>query len=169
MERPSTPAILRSLVLPLTAAGLVPAWLLHGEGAAAAFWRVDPLRCALGGLMVAGGLALLIWTVSLFIRVGRGTLAPWDPTRALVVAGPFAHVRNPMITGVLFMIAGEAIALASRSVGIWAAVFFLVNHVYFLLSEEPGLVRRFGAQYEEYRRQVPRWIPRRTAWRPPRG
>jgi protein-S-isoprenylcysteine O-methyltransferase Ste14 len=64
------------------------------------------------------------------------------------------------------MITGEALALGSARVGAWAAAFFLINHVYFLLSEEPGLVRRFGAPYQAYRRHVPRWIPRATPWRP---
>jgi protein-S-isoprenylcysteine O-methyltransferase Ste14 len=72
---------------------------------------VSPIRAALGGLLCAAGLAMLVWTVSLFVRVGRGTLAPWDPTRRLVVAGPYTRVRNPMITGVFGVIAGEAIAL----------------------------------------------------------
>jgi protein-S-isoprenylcysteine O-methyltransferase Ste14/DNA-binding transcriptional ArsR family regulator len=146
--------------------GARPGVAVGAEGGWSVLERVDPVRGALGGVMFAGGLALLVWTVSLFIRVGRGTLAPWDPTRTLVVVGPFARVRNPMIAGVFFMIAGEAVALAAWRVAIWAAVFFLINHLYFLLSEEPGLVKRFGAEYEEYRRHVPRWLPRRTPWRP---
>jgi protein-S-isoprenylcysteine O-methyltransferase Ste14 len=125
---------------------------------------IDPLRGAIGSALIAAGLSMLAWTVSLFIRVGRGTLAPWDPTRTLVVLGPYAHVRNPMISGVLTVISGEAVTLASWSLAEWAALFFAINHVYFIVSEEPGLVRRFGAAYEEYTRNVPRWIPRWTAW-----
>jgi protein-S-isoprenylcysteine O-methyltransferase Ste14 len=109
---------------------------------------------------------MLGWTVSLFIRIGRGTLAPWDPTRKLVVVGPYSRVRNPMISGVFAIICGEAIVLVSRGLAAWAALFFGINHLYFIVSEEPGLLQRFGAEYEAYKRNVPRWIPRWTAWRP---
>jgi len=171
----SARAQLASLVLPVTAAVVVPALITLGDPARSwTPWRpasaasAPGWRLALGGAVLAAGLALVAWTIALFARRGRGTLAPWDPPRALVVAGPFAHVRNPMITGVAAIIVGEAVALGSRGIGLWLVVFLIVNHLYFVLSEEPGLARRFGAEYEAYRRHVPRWIPRRRAWRPPR-
>jgi protein-S-isoprenylcysteine O-methyltransferase Ste14 len=160
-------ANLRSFMLPLTAAGVVPAVLLGRTGWAQAFAAVPPARAVAGALLAAAGLAMLVWTVTLFIRVGRGTLAPWDPTRKLVVRGPYAHVRNPMITGVLAILIGEATAFGTRQLWTWAALFVAINHVYFLLSEEPGLARRFGAEFDEYKRHVPRWIPRLSAWHPP--
>ncbi|WP_394827426.1 methyltransferase family protein [Pendulispora albinea] len=153
---------LRSFVLPLSAAILVPALCLEPG-----CWPPRmTLQTAAGAALILAGLAMLAWTVGLFARVGRGTLAPWEPTRKLVVVGPYAHVRNPMISGVFTLIVGEALFVASRGISIWAAVFFAVNHVYFVLSEEPGLVERFGAEYTEYTRHVPRWIPRRTGWHP---
>lgn len=156
-------AHLRSFVLPVGAAGVVPAVLLAGSPDLAA----PPLPRALAGAaLIVAGLAMLAWTVGLFARVGGGTLAPWDPTRRLVVAGPYAHVRNPMIAGVLCVLVGEATVFASRSVAIWAGAFVAINHVYFVLSEEPGLVRRFGAEYVEYARNVPRWLPRLSPYRP---
>src|SRR5256885_3287265 len=95
-------ANLGSLVLPATAAGLAPYLLGRGDG------RPPSLASAAAGLPpVLLGLFLLGWTVTLFIRIGRGTLAPWDPTRRLGVVGPYAHVRNPMISGVMALIAGE--------------------------------------------------------------
>jgi len=102
--------------------------------------------------------------VRLFARVGRGTLAPWDPTRHLVVAGPYRYVRNAMISGVALMLLGEAAFWGSRAVGLWAACFLAINHLYFVLSEEPGLERRFGQQYRTYKAEVPRWIPRLRPW-----
>ena len=117
-----------------------------------------------GALLGAGGFALWAWTVRLFATVGEGTLAPWDPTQRLVAVGPYRHVRNPMISGVFAVLAGEALALGSESLAIWAGGFLAVNHLYFVLYEEPGLERRFGEAYREYRRAVPRWIPRRTPW-----
>jgi protein-S-isoprenylcysteine O-methyltransferase Ste14 len=159
-------ANLRSFVLPVTAAGVVPAVLLARTGPAQAIASLSRARTLAGALLAAAGLAMVLWTVTLFIRVGRGTLAPWDPTRRLVVRGPYTRVRNPMISGVLAIIVGEAIAFGTRQLWMWAALFLLINHVYFVLSEERGLARRFGAEYDEYRRNVPRWIPRLTAWRP---
>src|SRR5689334_6605676 len=167
MATPRLIANLRSFVLPLTAAGVVPAVLLARVGWATALASVRPARAAAGALVAAAGLAMLVWTVTLFIRVGRGTLAPWDPTRRLVVRGPYARVRNPMISGVLAILLGEAMATGASPLWAWAGLFLAINHIYFVLSEEPGLARRFGAEYAEYKRHVPRWIPRPTAWRPP--
>ena len=121
----------------------------------------------LAGLaLIAAGLAMWAWTVRLFARVGRGTLAPWDPTRKLVVEGPYRHVRNPMISAVLGVLLGEAALLGSVGIAVWAAAFAAVNTVWFVLGEEPGLERRFGAEYRAYKRGVPRWLPRRTPWMP---
>ncbi len=111
-------------------------------------------------VLIAAGVALWAWTVWLFARIGRGTLAPWDPTRRLVAAGPYRHVRNPMISAVLAVLIGEALVFASASLGLYAAIFFAINWLYFVLHEEPGLERRFGESYREYKRAVPRWLPR---------
>ena len=123
-------------------------------------WGNDlPLR-VLGLLLFTGGLALFCWCVTLFAKVGRGTLAPWDPTQALVAAGPYRHVRNPMISGVVMMLFGQALFWASWAIAIWAAFVLLINHAYFVSIEEPGLEERFGAPYHNYKARVPRWIPR---------
>jgi protein-S-isoprenylcysteine O-methyltransferase Ste14 len=147
-------------LLPFTVAVVVPGILLWRNGADLGAW---PLALA-GLVLVALGLALVAWTVALFARIGRGTLAPWDPTSRLVVAGPYRHVRNPMISGVLAVLLGEAAVFASVPLLLWFAAVFLVNAVYFPLVEEPGLRRRFGDEYEAYRANVPRWIPRRRPW-----
>lgn len=142
----------------LLAAGTDIGW--GGGGAAAA------LLAALGLALIAAGFALWLWTVMLFARVGEGTLAPWDPTRHLVVEGPYRHVRNPMITAVLAVLAGETALFGSLPLLVWLAAFFAINHAFFLLREEPALERRFGDEYRVYRRSVPRWLPRRTPWDP---
>jgi protein-S-isoprenylcysteine O-methyltransferase Ste14 len=132
-----------------------------GLGGAAAVLPV------LVGLTLTGaGVALWVWTVRLFARIGSGTLAPWDPTRRLVVAGPYRYVRNPMISAVLCALLGEAALFGSPALLIWFGAFFAINWLGFLVYEEPGLVRRFGDEYREYRRNVPRWLPRRTPWTP---
>jgi protein-S-isoprenylcysteine O-methyltransferase Ste14 len=82
------------------------------------------------------------------------------------VQGVYRHVRNPMIAGVFFVLLGEAACGAALPLAVWAAVFIVGNLIYMPLVEEPGLVKRFGEDYEEYRRNVPRWFPRKTAWVP---
>jgi protein-S-isoprenylcysteine O-methyltransferase Ste14 len=121
---------------------------------------------AAGIAVAVAGAALMYRTITLFSRVGEGTLAPWDPTSRLVVVGPYRHVRNPMITGVLCVLIGGGLALGSPAILIEAAVFFAVNATYMPLVEEPGLARRFGGEYEAYKRNVPRWIPRMRPWEP---
>ena len=101
--------------------------------------------------------------MALFARAD-GTLAPWDPPRHLVVEGPYRLVRHPMISGVLWVLIGEAALLGSVPLALWAAGFLLVNALYLPLVEEPRLVRRFGPEYERFCRAVPRWLPRRRPW-----
>ena len=130
-------------------------------------WQTDArLRPAavVGIPLIAAGVLLVISTITLFAMVGRGTLAPWDPTSKLVVQGPYRYVRNPMISGVLFILVGEAACFASLPLLIWFAAVLAVNAVYLPLVEERGLRRRFGADYEAYQANVPRWIPRLRPW-----
>ena len=143
------------MLLPGTVTIVVPALILWLGG-----WDVRPVTAILGGLLVAAGLFLVVWTIRLFVVVGRGTLAPWDPTAALVARGPYRYVRNPMITGVATILAGQALFFRSWGIAIELVVFVLVNALYFLFVEEPGLRRRFGTEYEEYCARVPRWLPR---------
>ena len=110
------------------------------------------------------GLALFGWSLFHFWTRGRGTLAPWDPPRAFVIDGPYRYVRNPMISGVVMMLIGQALYFGSGSVGLWAGIFFIINHAYFILSEEPGLEKRFGESYRVYKANVRRWVPRLKAW-----
>ncbi len=121
----------------------------------------------IGLTLVIAGFALWLWTVRLFARRGRGTLAPWDPPRNLVVEGPYRHLRNPMVAAVLATLAGEALLFGSPALLAWFAAFFAANYVFFALHEEPSLERRFGDEYRTYKRNVPRWLPRRTPWTPP--
>jgi protein-S-isoprenylcysteine O-methyltransferase Ste14 len=155
--------LLAVLILPFTVVVLVPRWLLRSEGARLP-WPPSPLTAA-GAAVFLLGFVFFAWSVALFTRVGRGTLAPWDPTRRLVAVGPYRHVRNPMISGVVLMLAGEALVFGSRSVALWTATFLLANHVYFVLLEEPGLEERFGEEYRAYKAHVPRWLPRLRPWK----
>lgn len=121
---------------------------------------------ALAGIaLLAGGLVLVIHSVRLFVLVGRGTLAPWDPTQALVVAGAYRFSRNPMKAGLFIVLLGEALLLRSTAIAAWLALFATVNVIYIRVSEEPGLIARFGAPYRDYCARVPRWWPSLRALR----
>jgi protein-S-isoprenylcysteine O-methyltransferase Ste14 len=158
------------LLLPGMVAVVVPAVLVAATGSAAPGWGLPPpysLLPLLAGVTAASiGLVLFVATVRMFATIGKGTLAPWDPTRKLVVQGVYRNVRNPMISGVAFVLLGESSILGSWPVLVWFAGFCLANAIYIPLVEEPGLLERFGADYLEYKRNVPRWIPRLRPWRP---
>ena len=113
-----------------------------------------------GVLLILCGLSLFTCTVLLFNRIGKGTLAPWSEKVKLVIAGPYRHCRNPMITGVALVLAGEGLVFHSSPILIWLCIFVAVNTVYFLFIEEPALLKKFGREYEVYRDSVPRWVPR---------
>ena len=112
-----------------------------------------------GTALVVCGLALVVHTVSLFVRFGAGTLAPWDPTRELVTTGAYRYSRNPMKAGLFLVLAGEALVTQSAALAAWFAGFALVNVLYIRLHEEPKLAKRFGALYRDYCARVPRWWP----------
>lgn len=161
--------LLAILMLPFVVVVIVPRWLLRVYETSDTHWASGTVAASAGhiaGVVVfIAGFGLFAWCLSLFARVGQGTLAPWDPTRRLVAVGPYQYVRNPMISGVLTMLLGEALLHGSRVIAIWAATFLVINQIYFMLIEEPGLERRFGAAYLEYKSAVPRWIPRTTPWK----
>ncbi len=119
-----------------------------------------------GLFIILSGLILLSGTIRKFAKEGEGTLSPLHPTQHLVVTGIYRHVRNPMITGVLLILLGESVLFFSLFVFSWFLLAFIINHVYFIKSEEPGLVKRFGDEYLLYKENVPRWIPQRTPWSP---
>ena len=153
-------------VLPGVVAILVPSWIARADHVGLHLATGNALLVqGLGAVLLLGGAALFAVTLVLFVVEGRGTLAPWDPPPHLVVRGPYRHVRNPMISGVVFVLFGEAALLLSPSHLAWALVFLALNLVYIPLLEERGLRRRFGAGYDAYRRNVPPIIPRLTPWR----
>lgn len=132
-------------------------------------WPLNQLALFGGILFVSAGLRLMFKTISLFATVGQGTLAPWFATRKLVVQGSYQYVRNPMISGVFCILLGEALIFGSVALLTWFVIAVTINLIYIPLLEEPGLERRFGADYRLYKQNVPRWIPRLTPWQAPWG
>ena len=117
----------------------------------------------LTGLGLVGlGLALVLWCLVTFAFVGRGTAAPFDPPRKLVVVGPYRFVRNPIYIGAVVAMLGAAMVLWSGWLVLYSFVVLIVTHLLVIFYEEPHLRRVFGQAYEEYLRTVHRWIP---TWR----
>jgi protein-S-isoprenylcysteine O-methyltransferase Ste14 len=146
-------------VAPGVAAGLVP-WLLTG-------WDAHAMPLALrvlGALVTAAGAAFLVQAFARFVVEGLGTPAPVAPPERLVVGGIYRWVRNPMYVAVIATILGQALLLGRWVLLEWALVFWALTAAFVHWYEEPNLRRRFGADYEDYLRSVPGWLPR-----PPRG
>jgi protein-S-isoprenylcysteine O-methyltransferase Ste14 len=119
-----------------------------------------------GAILIWLGFFVLIKTSVVFIKFGKGTIMPWDPTKEFILVSPYTFVRNPMIMSVIIILIGEAILFGSIGTAVLAVLNFVINTIYFKYSEEPGLVERFGNEYKEYMLNVPRWIPRLKPWKP---
>ena len=149
--------LLFALLVPGTALGLVPARLLGGGWAHAielGAWHYAGLP------VLAAGIALMAWCVVDFGRRGRGTPAPIDPPRRLVVSGPYAWVRNPMYVGAGLVVLGEAVFWEAPRLLAYLGGLGVITHLFVVGYEERALARKFGEDYQRYRARVPRWIPR---------
>jgi protein-S-isoprenylcysteine O-methyltransferase Ste14 len=144
-------AVLAFLALPVLVAFVVPFLLLGGRLAGRSFNLLAVTPFALG-------LVLLLWCVGAFYRTGHGTLAPWDPPRALVVTGVYRLSRNPMYVAVLLILCGWTLAFWSRPLAIYAIVVMTAFHLRVVFGEEPWLARTYGADWERYKGHVPRWL-----------
>jgi protein-S-isoprenylcysteine O-methyltransferase Ste14 len=154
-------AVFRTLIFTVLVPGfwtvVLPYWLVP-RGT-----RPD-ISCAAGWLLiVAGGALYFVCAFWGFAIRGKGTPAPIDPPKKLVEEGPYGVVRNPMYWGVASVMLGEATVFHSLALAEWAAGLFVCAYVFVLLVEEPTLRKKFGADYEEYCRRVPGWIPRLRA------
>ena len=149
-----------SFVLPVTVLVLIPLYIEQDMSIK------NTAILIIGLLIIYLGLYIMVSTISMFIRIGKGTLAPWNPTKKLVINGMYRYVRNPMITGVLTVLIGESLVMLSFPIFLWAVIFYLINTIYFILYEEPDLEKKFGDKYREYKRNVSRWLPRTTPYNP---
>jgi protein-S-isoprenylcysteine O-methyltransferase Ste14 len=155
--------VIRTLIFTVFIPGfwtvMMPYWMLPRgvrpdlRGAGAAGW-----------LLIAAGIALYFACAFWGFAVrGKGTPLPLDPPKKLVVVGPYRVVRNPMYWGVGSVVLGEAAIFHSVALAELAVVFAVGVILFVLLFEEPALRRKFGEEYEEYCRRVPRWLPRLSA------
>jgi protein-S-isoprenylcysteine O-methyltransferase Ste14 len=140
---------------PTIVAGLVP-WLLTR-------WDSEDPSIALritGAVLIATGAALVLETTARFALEGRGTPAPFAAPERFVARGSYRVVRNPMYVGVLALIVGQALLLGREVLFVWAVVAAILFQLFVVFHEEPELGKRFGAEYEDYRGRVGRWLPR---------
>ena len=150
------------IVAPGVVAGLVP-WLLTDRWSLP--WSRLPGLGPIGGLLIVAAVAVLLHAFARFALEGLGTPAPVAPTEKLVIGGIYRHVRNPMYVAVLSIILGQALLFSSWTLAAYAAIAAAAMASFVRLYEEPTLARRYGSEYETYRRAVPGWLPRLTPWR----
>src|SRR5690348_11621975 len=154
--------VVRNVAFTLVVPGLGGVWLpwrlltRDGSTPTPATWEAVPV--------IAAGAALYVWCVWNFAAVGRGTPGPWDAPRQVVARGPYRWVRNPIYLAALLVVLGEAWLFASPVLLAYAAAMAFCFHLFVTGYEERTLARRFGPAYLEYRRAVPRWIPRKPAY-----
>ena len=153
------------VLAPGVVVGLIP-WLLTGG------WQVReplpywaPVR-VLGGVLLVAGLIALVRAFGRFVVEGFGTPAPVAPPERLVVGGAYRYVRNPIYVALLTAIVGQSLLLGQLGLLLYAVATWLIFAAVVRLYEEPTLTRRFGADYEAYRRAVPAWWPRLRPWEP---
>jgi protein-S-isoprenylcysteine O-methyltransferase Ste14 len=138
---------------------LVTGWRWHRT---LPFWMVARV---IGVVLICLGLVPVVHAFVQFARAG-GTPMPLAPTRHLVVTGFHRYVRNPIYLGSLMIFVGEALLLGSRTLLVYTALGWVGAAAFVHWYEEPALTRRFGAEYEAYRRAVPAWRPRLHPWTP---
>ena len=153
------------LVGPGVVGCLIP-WLLTGG------WQVReplpywaPMR-VLGVILLVAGVIVVIQAFVRFVVEGLGTPAPVAAPEHLVVGGVYRYVRNPMYVAILAAIVGQALILGQLALLLYAAAIWLIAAAFVRWYEEPALTRRFGADYEAYRRAVPAWWPHLRPWKP---
>lgn len=138
---------------------MLPVWILAATGQPP---QVTGALRLVAATLLGVGFALMVWCWGSFTVHGRGTPAPFDPPRQLVIRGPYRYVRNPMYSAGVLVLLGEALLYASLPLLIYAAVFWLGAHVLVLGYEERALAHSFDASYDAYRATVSRWIPHRA-------
>jgi protein-S-isoprenylcysteine O-methyltransferase Ste14 len=113
----------------------------------------------IGMILGSAGALIALWCISTFVWIGKGTPAPFDPPRRLVIRGPYRFVRNPMYLGGGLALAGAALFYESAPLLAYGALFLLAAYLFVMLYEEPTLRRTFGQEYEAYCHRVRRWLP----------
>ena len=158
-------SVLFLVAAPGTIIGLIPWWVSK--------WKLQPMPPGfwvvqlLGLLVLAASILVLLEAFARFALQGVGTPAPIAPTQHLVVTGLYRYIRNPMYVAVVAAILGQSMILGNLTLLLYAAVVWLITHLFVVTYEEPTLRRKFGDEYAELCANVPRWIPRLRPWAGP--
>ena len=145
--------LLFTVIVPGTVVVYVPLRIAAGRATA------SPVELAVGCIVIGLGALIYSWCVWDFATFGRGTPAPIDAPKKLVVRGLYRYTRNPMYVGVLSVILGWAILFRDPGLLIYAAIMGTCFHLFIALYEEPHLQREFPGEYDRYRSRVSRWLP----------
>ena len=145
------------LIFPFNVLGVIPFFILRFSG------KFDNLNFEIlslffGCLFICIGFLTTWVTVALFVKIGKGTPAPWDPPVNLVKEGIYKYVRNPMMISVWFTLFGESIIFNSFYIFLWFLLFLTLCLTLIPFLEEPQLEKRFGEAYQIYKNNVPRWV-----------
>lgn len=146
-----------TILAPGTVTILIPRWLLSSPSGSERFYL--GIFRYLGVVPILIGASIYLWCAYDFTFAGRGTPAPIDPPKELVVRGLYRYVRNPMYVGIASVLIGEAVLFQSLALAAYVGAVLLVFSLFVVLYEEPALTRKFGDSYRRYREAVPRWIP----------
>jgi protein-S-isoprenylcysteine O-methyltransferase Ste14 len=154
--------LLKNLLFTVLVPGFVVGWVpLHWFERRARWPETWWWPHWLGAALFALGAALFLWCQGVFMIRGQGTPAPFDPPRKIMRRGPYKWVRNPMYLAVVTLVAAEAVFLQSWHIVVYLVCLACALHLMVVAYEEGALRMRFGAMYEDYRREVPRWLPRK--------
>lgn len=148
--------IIRSFFAPFIYLVVVPS-LIHYLLEALAFR--NPISTILGSLFMLGGAIIVAWANVIFISFAEGTMSKLDAPKKLAVLGPYRYVRNPISVGMVIILWGEAMLFGSLFIFAWAVLYFFLNALLVIYSEEPALNDKFGQAFEKYKAMVPRWVP----------
>ena len=146
-------ALVSFLILPAVMAGLIP-WLLLASND----WRIQ--STGLGWPILLFGIVIVMWCTYDFYVIGKGTLAPWDPPKNLVITGPYRFMRNPMYAGILLWLVGWSLISGAPLLAAYIVVLAIGFHLRVIFYEEPILSRKYGNRWTEYCCAVNRWLPK---------
>jgi protein-S-isoprenylcysteine O-methyltransferase Ste14 len=156
MKATALKTILFILIIPGLLLGAMPIWLVQTDTALFSFgvfhWLAVPFWAA--------GAAITLWCAWAFTVRGRGTPSPTDPPKELVVSGLYRTIRNPIYVGVVILLLGYVFWYPTRAILLMPVIVAASSHLFVIFYEEPHLRKTFGAAYERYCRDVPRWLPR---------
>src|SRR5262245_45558907 len=153
------------VIAPFLATAVIPWWISRWEFKPA-FLGLGLMRAS-GVLLIVAGVPGLVDSFARFALKGLGTPAPVAPPQHPVVTGLYRYVRNPMYVSVVAVICGQALLFGDWRLIVYGGVFWLACHVFVIACEEPTLQRSFRGEYEAFRANVPRWIPRLRPWQAP--